>query len=110
MGSAFLGNKLRLTAKTSKSKKDTKRGLLELLRRDSVPRVSLTNLELSKFPPRKRKVNFGKPEEWILKKNKPGNGCKNIFTFRFPGKNKRKKKKKTLFFFIKKKKKKKKKK
>merc|ERR1711922_95650 len=62
------------SAKTSKSKKATRHGLLELSRRDSTLRVSLTNLELSRFLPRKRKVNFGKPEEWILKKNKPGNG------------------------------------
>merc|ERR1711976_603744 len=77
--SAYLGNKLRLTAKTSKSKKATRPGLLESSRRDSALRVSLTNPELLRFPPRKRKVNFGKPEEWILKKNKPGNGCKKHF-------------------------------
>merc|ERR1712098_850083 len=79
MGSAYLGNKQQLTAKTSKSKKATRHGLSESSRRDSALRVSLTNPELLRFPPRKRKVNFGKPEEWILKKNKPGNGCKKTF-------------------------------
>jgi len=43
-------------------------------------------------------VNFGKPEEWILKKNKPGNGCKKTFSrFDFPEKNKRKKTNANLF-------------
>merc|ERR1711962_550694 len=98
MGSAYLGNKRQLTAKTSKSKKATRHGLLELSRKDSAPRGSLTNLELLRFPPRKRKVNFGKPEEWILKKNKPGNGCQKTFSrFDFPEKNKRKKQ--TLIYF-----------
>ena len=71
---------------------------MESSRRDSALRVSLTNLELLRFPPRKRKVNFGKPEEWILKKNKPGNGCKKTFSrFDFPEKNKRKKTNANLF-------------
>merc|ERR1712156_1357084 len=96
--SAYLGNKRQLTAKTSKSKKATRHGLLELSRRDSAPRASLTNLELLRFPPRKRKVNFGKPEEWILKKNKPGNGSLKTFSrFDFPEKNKRKKTNANLF-------------
>merc|ERR1712102_269168 len=82
----------------SKSKKATRHGLLESSRRDSALRVSLTNLELLRFPPRKRKVNFGKPEEWILKKNKPGNGCKKTFSrCDFPEKNKRKKTNANLF-------------
>ena len=84
--------------RTSKSKKATRHGLLESSRKDSAPRVSLTNLELLRFPPRKRKVNFGKPEEWILKKNKPGNGCKKTFSrFDFPEKTKEKKQ--TLIYF-----------
>merc|ERR1711953_1524115 len=92
--SAYLGNKRQLTAKTSKSKKATRHGLLELSRRDSAPRVSLTNLGLLRFPPRKRKVNFGKPEEWILKKNKSGNGSLKTFSrFDFPEKKQKKKNK-----------------
>jgi len=43
-------------------------------------------------------VNFGKPEEWILKKNKPGNGCQKTFSrFDFPEKTKEKKQ--TLIYF-----------
>merc|ERR1712156_554037 len=96
--SAYPGNKRQLTAKTSKSKKATRHGLLELSRRDSALRASLTNLELLRFPPKKRKVNFGKPEEWILKKNKPGNGSQKTFSrFDFPEKNKRKKTNANLF-------------
>merc|ERR1712156_859699 len=92
--SAYLGSKLRLTAKTSKSKKATRHGLLELSRRDSALRVSLTNLELSRFLPRKRKVNFGKPEEWILKKNKPKTEVKKPFHVSISRKKKQKKKNK----------------
>merc|ERR1712156_976126 len=95
--SAYLGNKLQLTAKTSKSKKATRHGLSESSRRDSAPLASLTNLELSRFLPRKRKVNFGKPEEWILRKTNPETEVKNIFTFRFPGKKQKKKTNANLF-------------
>merc|ERR1712203_474656 len=49
-----------LTAKTSKSKKVTKLGLSVLWKRDNALRVSLTNLELLKSLPRRRRVNFGK--------------------------------------------------
>merc|ERR1712156_1180655 len=91
--SAYLGNKRQLTAKTLKSKKATRHGLLELSRRDSAPRESLTNLELLRFPPRKRKVNFGKPEEWTLKKNKPGNGSKKHFHVSISRKKQKKKNK-----------------
>merc|ERR1712051_640072 len=58
--SAYPGNKLRLTAKRSKSKKVTKLGLSVLWKRDNALRVSLTNLELLKSLPRRRRVNFGK--------------------------------------------------
>merc|ERR1712129_494788 len=69
--SAYPGNKLRLTAKTSKSKKVTKLGLSVLWKRDSALRVSLTNLELLKSPPRRRRVNFGKKRSFLkLKKSK----------------------------------------
>merc|ERR1712083_980150 len=67
--SAYPGNKLRLTAKTSKSKKVTKLGLSVLWRRDSALRVSLTNLELLKSLPRRRRVNFGKKKVLFEKKN-----------------------------------------
>merc|ERR1712156_129619 len=80
--SAYPGNKQQLTAKTSKSKKATRHGLLESSRRDSALRASLTNLELLRFPPRKRKVNFGKPEEWILKKNKRKKTNANLFSLK----------------------------
>merc|ERR1712088_714263 len=66
--SAYPGNKLRLTAKTSKSKKVTKPGLSVLWRRDSALRVSLTNLELLKSLPRRRRVNFGKKKSFLKKK------------------------------------------
>merc|ERR1712166_442129 len=66
--SAYPGNKLRLTAKTSKSKKVTKLGLSVLWRRDSALRVSLTNLELLKSLPRRRRVNFGKKKVLFEKK------------------------------------------
>merc|ERR1712027_169581 len=99
--SAYLGNKQQLTAKTSKSKKATRHGLLESSRRDSAPRASLTNLELLRFPPRKRKVNFGKPEEWILKKNKPGNGCKKHFHVSISRKKQKKKKTNANLFSLK---------
>merc|ERR1712039_285098 len=79
----------------------TRHGLLELSRRDSAPRVSLTNLELLRFPPRKRKVNFGKPEEWILRKTNPETEVKNIFTFRFPGRKQKKKKPNANLFSLK---------
>merc|ERR1711956_80752 len=69
--SAYPGNKLRLTAKTSKSKKVTKLGLSVLWKRDSALRVSLTNPELLKSPPRRRRVNFGKKRSFLkLKKSK----------------------------------------
>merc|ERR1712083_973437 len=68
--SAYPGNKLRLTAKTSKSKKVTKPGLSVLWRRDSALRVSLTNLELLKSLPRRRRVNFGKKKVLFEKKAK----------------------------------------
>merc|ERR1712129_690378 len=69
--SAYPGNKLRLTAKTSKSKKVTKLGLSVLWKRDSALRVSLTNPELLKSPPRRRRVNFGKKRSFLkLKKAK----------------------------------------
>merc|ERR1712083_933465 len=58
--SAYPENKLRLTAKTSKSKKVTKLGLSVLWKRDNALRVSLTNLELLKSLLRRRRVNFGK--------------------------------------------------
>ena len=70
---------------------------MESSRRDSAPRVSLTNPELLRFPPRKRKVNFGKPEEWILKKNKPGNGCKKHFHVSISRKKQKKKTNANLF-------------
>ena len=70
---------------------------MESSRRDSAPRASLTNLELLRFPPRKRKVNFGKPEEWILKKNKPGNGCKKHFHVSISRKKQKKKTNANLF-------------
>merc|ERR1712083_449445 len=63
--SAYPGNKLRLTAKTSKSKKVTKLGLSVLWRRDSALRVSLTNLELLKSLPRRRRVNLGKKRSFL---------------------------------------------
>merc|ERR1712203_973142 len=66
--SAYPGNKLRLTAKTSKSKKVTKLGLSVLWRRDNALRVSLTNLELLKSLPRRRRVNFGKKKVLFEKK------------------------------------------
>merc|ERR1712156_760582 len=56
----YPGNKLLLTAKTSKNKKVIKLGLLVLWRKDNAPLASSTNLELSKFLLRKRRVNFGK--------------------------------------------------
>merc|ERR1712083_591946 len=65
--SAYPGNKLRLTAKTSKNKKVTKLGLSVLWRRDSALRVSLTNLELLKSLPRRRRVNFGKKRSFLKK-------------------------------------------
>merc|ERR1712088_223004 len=68
--SAYPGNKLRLTAKTSKSKKVTKLGLSALWRRDSALRVSLTNLELLKSLPRRRRVNFGKKRSFLKKASK----------------------------------------
>merc|ERR1712129_642935 len=69
--SAYPGIKLRLTAKTSKSKKVTKLGLSVLWKRDSALRVSLTNPELLKSPPRRRRVNFGKKRSFLkLKKSK----------------------------------------
>merc|ERR1712088_545964 len=71
--SAYPGNKLRLTAKTSKSKKVTKPGLSVLWRRDSALRVSLTNLELLKSLPRRRRVNFGKKRSFLKKKQKKSN-------------------------------------
>merc|ERR1711971_1051042 len=87
--SAFPGNKLQLTAKTSKSKKDTKPGLSESWKKDNAPRVSLTNLELLKFLLRKRKASSGKPEVWILKeKNPPETDVKNSSRFDFPEENK----------------------
>merc|ERR1712051_1012341 len=58
--SAYPGNKLRLIAKTSKSKKVTKLGLSVLWKRDNALRISLTNLELLKSLLRRRRVNFGK--------------------------------------------------
>merc|ERR1711971_557957 len=61
---------MRLTAKTSKSKKVTKPGLSVLWRRDSALRVSLTNLELLKSLPRRRRVNFGKKRSFLKKKQK----------------------------------------
>merc|ERR1712088_102634 len=70
--SAYPGNKLRLTAKTSKSKKVTKLGLSVLWRRDSALRVSLTNLELLKSLPRRRRVNFGK-KKVLFEKSKQKN-------------------------------------
>merc|ERR1712203_1058423 len=63
--SAYPGNKLRLTAKTSKSKKVTKLGLSVLWKRDNALRVSLTNLELLKSLPRRRRVNFGKKRSFL---------------------------------------------
>merc|ERR1712156_571324 len=99
--SAYLGNKQQLTAKTSKSKKATRHGLLESSRRDSALRVSLTNLELLRFPPRKRKVNFGKPEEWILKKNKPETDVKKHFHVSISRKKKQKKKTNANLFSLK---------
>merc|ERR1712083_507552 len=65
--SAYPGNKLRHTAKTSKSKKVTKLGLSVLWRRDNALRVSLTNLELLKSLPRRRRVNFGKKRSFLKK-------------------------------------------
>merc|ERR1712008_180189 len=56
---------------TSKSKKVTKLGLSVLWKRDSALRVSLTNPELLKSPPRRRRVNFGKKRSFLkLKKSK----------------------------------------
>ena len=46
--------------RTSKSKKVTKLGLSVLWKRDNALRVLLTNLELLKSLPRRRRVNFGK--------------------------------------------------
>merc|ERR1712051_539309 len=63
--SAYPENKLRLTAKTSKSKKVTKLGLSVLWKRDNALRVSLTNLELLKSLPRRRRVNFGKKRSFL---------------------------------------------
>merc|ERR1712051_93242 len=63
--SAYPGNKLRLTAKTSKSKKVTKLGLSVLWKRDNALRVLLTNLELLKSLPRRRRVNFGKKRSFL---------------------------------------------
>merc|ERR1712045_999874 len=54
----------------SKSKKVTKPGLSVLWRRDSALRVSLTNLELLKSLPRRRRVNFGKKKVLFEKKAK----------------------------------------
>jgi len=42
-------------------------------------------------------VNFGKPEEWILKKNKPGNGCKKHFHVSISRKKQKKKTNANLF-------------
>merc|ERR1712051_926434 len=63
--SAYPGNKLRLTAKTLKSKKVTKLGLSVLWKRDNALRVSLTNLELLKSLLRRRRVNFGKERSFF---------------------------------------------
>merc|ERR1719237_889985 len=63
--SAYPGNKLRLTAKTSKSKKVTKLGLSVLWKRDNALRVSLTNLELLKSLLRRKRVNFGKKRSFL---------------------------------------------
>merc|ERR1712051_596814 len=65
--SAYPGNKLQLTAKTSKSKKVIKLGLSVLWKRDSALRVSLTNLELLKSLLRRRRVNFGKKRPFFEK-------------------------------------------
>merc|ERR1712156_648380 len=59
----YPGNKLLLTAKTLKNKKVIKLGLLVLWRKDNAPLASSTNLELSKFLLRKRRVNFGKKKK-----------------------------------------------
>merc|ERR1712045_640403 len=56
-----------------KSKKVTKLGLSVLWRRDSALRVSLTNLELLKSLPRRRRVNFGKKRSFLKKKQKKSN-------------------------------------
>merc|ERR1712238_606121 len=48
----------------------TKLGLSVLWKRDSALRVSLTNLELLKSPPRRRRVNFGKKRSFLKKKSK----------------------------------------
>merc|ERR1712020_868877 len=63
----YPGNKLLLTAKTLKNKKVIKLGLLVLWRKDNAPLASSTNLELSKFLLRKRRVNFGKKKYKKLK-------------------------------------------
>merc|ERR1712008_562249 len=95
--SAYPGNKLRLTAKTSKSKKVTKLGLPVLWKRDSALRVSLTNPELLKSPPRRRRVNFGKKRSFLkFKKSKknpiPSHTEKKVPDFFFKKKKKKKKK------------------
>merc|ERR1712238_293664 len=51
-----------------KSKKVTKLGLSVLWKRDSALRVSLTNPELLKSLPRRRRVNFGKKRSFLKKK------------------------------------------
>merc|ERR1712111_118416 len=80
--SAYLGNKLRLIAKTLKSKRDTKLGLSELWRRVNEQLVSLTNPESLKSPPRKRRVNFGK-KSFIMKKSQKSPPSKCFFDFYF---------------------------
>merc|ERR1712020_157123 len=65
----YPGNKLLLTAKTLKNKKVIKLGLLVLWRKDNAPLASSTNLELSKFLLRKRRVNFGKKKIQKIKNN-----------------------------------------
>merc|ERR1719237_751811 len=91
--SAYPGNKLRLTAKTSKSKKVTKLGLSVLWKRDNALRVSLTNLELLKSLLRRRRVNFGKKKVLFglfLKKAKKSNPLphrKKFHNFYFEEKN-----------------------
>merc|ERR1712111_195864 len=78
--SAYLGNKLRLIAKTLKSKRDTKLGLSELWRRVNEQLVSLTNPESLKSPPRKRRVNFGKKKSFIMKKSPKKVLPQNVFS------------------------------
>ena len=67
-------NKLPRIAKRLKSKRATRRGLLELLKRATGLHASLTNLELLRFRLKKKKENFG--SHYRCRASSPN--CKNL--------------------------------